>query len=317
MARWLEFLMTVDREGVEAVSELFGRLGDGGVAIQEPIHIIDDEPGYSLRHDHPVEVRTYVIDDDRGPARRQKIEEAVWHLSQIWPLGKLTVGIVDDADWANEWKKHFQIFRVGHRIVIQPDWLSYDPKPDDIVVKLDPGLAFGTGLHPTTRACLRSVEDRVAVGMQVLDVGTGSGILAIAALGGGAAGVVALDVDPIATKAAAGNLARNGLADRATIATGSLPSELAPAGSFDAVMANIIASVIIDLASDLRAVLRPGGILIAGGIIEARAAETLARLLESGFSLLESAQDGDWRSYCLAATTGLPPNRQWESEPRA
>jgi ribosomal protein L11 methyltransferase len=293
--------MTVAGEAVEPVSELFGRLGDGGVTIEEAITPIYEEPGFIRHTEKPVVLRTYIPNDDRAQARRQEIEEAVWHLNQIWPVGELQVGTVDEADWANAWKDHYSVFRIGHRCVIKPEWLEYDEQPGDIVLDLDPGMAFGTGQHPTTAQCLELIERVVQPGQRVLDVGTGSGILSIAALKLGAASAVLLDIDPIATRSAAENLERNRVLDRALIETGSLPHDAAPAGHFDVVLANIIASAIIALAPELRRAAVEGGQLIASGIIASREPDVRAALDAAGYRIDETLQDQDWRT--LLATS--------------
>jgi ribosomal protein L11 methyltransferase len=185
--------------------------------------------------------------------------------------------------------------RIGRRIVIKPTWLAHDPAPDDVVLDLDPGMAFGTGLHPTTRLCLAAIEsaaDRGLVsGARVLDVGCGSGILAIAAAKLGAASVLGVDTDPMAIEATVANAGRNALAERITARAGSLPSG---ATGHDVVLANLIASVLIALAADLRDELRPGGIVLASGIFVDREDEVRVAFEEVGLTVTIRTAEGDW-----------------------
>src|SRR5579885_1428589 len=193
--RWLELTVTAHREAVEALSELLSTHAPGGVAIEEPIALLDDGQDYRIRPDEPVQVRAYLPVDGSQEDARQRLEEALWHLGQIGPnfIGQLTTRFVAEEDWANAWKEYFHVLHVGRRVVIKPSWRDYTPQPGEVVLELDPGMAFGTGLHPTTHMCLELLEQHVQPGMRVLDVGTGSGILALAAAKLGAASVLALD----------------------------------------------------------------------------------------------------------------------------
>lgn len=289
--RWLEFAARVDSEAVEAVSEVFSRVVPGGVAIE-----LEGQPGSDdgfVPGDHAV-VRGYVPLDEHAAAKTRTLEESLWHLSAIWPVGELETREVEEEDWANAWKQHYLTFRVGRRLVIHPVWREYASQPCDIVVSLDPGAAFGTGLHPTTRRCLELLETIVQPGDHVFDVGTGSGILAIAAAKLGAERVLAVDVDEIAVRAARANVALNDLAERITVSEGSADTPLAEL-EYPVVIANIIARVILALAPELVAKLHPGGTLIAAGIIADRVDEVIAEFERLGL-LVECYVDGDWRA---------------------
>jgi ribosomal protein L11 methyltransferase len=185
--------------------------------------------------------------------------------------------------------------RVGRRLVIRPTWRRHRAAPRDVVVALDPGMAFGTGLHPTTRLCLAALEPVAEggrlTGARVLDVGCGSGILAIAALKLGAASVLGVDIDPIAVESTAANARRNRLARRLRVREGSLPTADPP---FDVVLANLVAGVLVPLAAPLRDELRPGGILLASGIIRDREAEVRAAFEAAGLTVAGRSEDGDW-----------------------
>ncbi|HEX6506658.1 MAG TPA: 50S ribosomal protein L11 methyltransferase, partial [Chloroflexota bacterium] len=224
--------------------------------------------------------------------QEHQIEQALWHLQafDLAPVGSLQRHYIDEEDWANAWKEHFQPLKVG-RIVIKPTWREWQAQPDELVVELDPGMAFGTGLHPTTRLMLSALQTRVRPDMRVLDLGTGSGILAIpsAMLG---ADVTALDTSEVAVEVARENVAANSMSGRIRVDRGSID---ALAGEqYDLVLANIIASVLSDLAPRLASALRPGGELLASGIIEERADVVRDAFTEAGLVLTHQESDGDW-----------------------
>lgn len=287
--RWLELACRVDGEAVEAVSEVFARVATGGVAI-EPELVSGADDGAQLSG--WATVKAYLPLNEQATEKRLVVDEALWHLRAIWPVGDLAIRELADEDWATAWKRHYSTFRVGRRLVIHPSWLPYTPRSDDVVVTLDPGSAFGTGLHPTTRRCLELLEETVKPGHDVLDVGTGSGILALAAAGLGARDVLATDVDPLAVEVARTNVQVNRADEVITVMPGSI--DVAPSDRrYDVVVANIIARVIIQLASELVARLRPEGQLIVGGIIADRAEEVSETLARHGVELARFA-DGDW-----------------------
>lgn len=322
---WLELSVDVETEAVESVSELLAQYGyNGGVVVDQPIITGADGPEYSFDTSRPVTVRTYLPLDERAEELRQRIEQALWHFGQIRTVGALSVRSLEEEDWANAWKQHYTIQRLGARTVIVPSWLEYEPLPNDIVLRLDPGMAFGTGLHPTTQLCIGYIEKYVTPAMPVLDLGCGSGILAIAAARLGAT-VLALDTDAIAVTATRENVARNDVAERVTVAEGSLggganldhwlyPTEnqeprtenqeaaiqdrFSVLGSqflgFDLIVANIIARVLSALAGDMAGALTAGGTLIASGIIADREHEVVAAFAAAGLIPLERSQEGDW-----------------------
>jgi ribosomal protein L11 methyltransferase len=294
--RWIEVATRVDNEAVEAVAEVFQRYVHGGVVIDyatEPgQEIAWDEPAL-LAAGQPVTVRGYFPRSREGARRRRALEQALWHLGTIWPVPEPTVREVREEDWANAWKEHFFAHRVGERLVIKPSWREFEGGPDDLVVTLDPGMAFGTGLHPSTRLCLLALERAVRAGDRVLDVGTGSGILAIAAARLGASHVLAVDLDEVAVEAARANVQANGLAGAIEVGGGSV--DAAPTDQrYDLVAANIIARVIVDLAPALAARLRPGGRLVASGILDVRRDEVAAALAAAGLTVEETLEEADW-----------------------
>ncbi len=230
---WLELATTAEPEAVEAVSAVFAEYGQG-VAIEQVVESSRDGDIVSLPSDVPVLIKTYLPARDPAAAERQaKIEKAVWALGKLRDVAPLQVRTLREADWANAWKEYFFVHRVGKRTVIVPSWrqAEYEPRADDVVLLLDPGMAFGTGLHPTTRLCLQAVEDCVTPGMRVLDVGAGSGILAIAAARLGASAVEAVEIDAVAANVCQQNVERNGVADVVHVTAGPLTG--APRQQYD------------------------------------------------------------------------------------
>lgn len=314
---WLEISIEVEPESVETVAEILARYGyNGGVVVEQSWIAGDEGPEFQYDPTRPVWLRTYLPFDDQVEETRQRIEHALWHVSQIRPLGPLQTRTLAEEDWANAWKQFYSVLRIGERTVIVPSWLEYQPQPDDIVLWLDPGMAFGTGLHPTTRLCLQLLERMVQPDQHVLDLGTGSGILAIAAAKLGAGHVLALDNDPIAVRVAQENVERNQVSAVVQVAEGSLgvgqamghwlsgdfgPAEPDPAlraqtpqAMFDLIAANLIAKVLVTLAPDLAAALKPGGYLISSGIIDIKEHEVIAAFTAVGLTLVERHCEGEW-----------------------
>jgi ribosomal protein L11 methyltransferase len=298
--RWLELTVTCDNEAIEAVSEIFGRVGQGS-AIRPTRLIRDPADELSAREDPtaPYEITAHIPEDEAAPAAVEATERALWHLQAfgLRPVGELRVRSVDDADWTEAWKAGYVPQRIG-RVVIVPSWLDEPIKADEVALRLDPGMAFGTGLHPTTRGCLTLLQEISPMPPLVLDVGSGSGILALAALRLGAERAVCYDTDPLAVEATLANAAANDLAGRVTAQLGSLPPK--PVGDpYPLVIANLVAAVLVDLAEPLAAHTAAGGILLASGIIESRADEVLEALTGTGLALEGRLDDGEWVSLQL------------------
>ncbi len=296
---WLELAVTADVEAVEAVSEILGRVAPGGITIEPAFDLVDEGLGARVDPTRPATVRAYVPARDRAAAERAAAEvaEALGHLQAfgLRPIGDLRTRVVAEADWADAWKAYFPVMRIGRRLVIRPTWRRHRRRPDDVVLALDPGMAFGTGLHPTTRLCLAAIEtlaDRGRLeGARVLDVGCGSGILAIAALKLGAATALALDTDPIAIEATTANARRNAMVRRVTTRFGSLPSG-GPAS--DIVLANLIAGILVPLAAGLRDELRVGGSLLASGIFVDREVDVRRAFGRAGLTVTGRSAEGEW-----------------------
>jgi ribosomal protein L11 methyltransferase len=297
---WLEVRVDADAESVEAVAELFGRYGyNHGVVIQEPFVQDDDGDHITIDPARPVAVSTYLPVNEHLGAVLRRIEEGVWHLRQIGQVGELQTLDRPEAEWADAWKKYFRVTRIGRRFVVRPRWLDYEPRADDVVISLDPGLAFGTGLHPTTDLCLRTMEDLDLAGHQVLDAGAGSGILSIAAAKLGAARVDAVEIDQVAIPALRSNIALNELAERIRVIPGDVGSVIPSGARYDLVVANIISRILISAAAPLSAATRVGGYLLLSGVIETHEADVVAAFSEVGLDIRARRTAGDWIALLL------------------
>jgi ribosomal protein L11 methyltransferase len=300
---WLELTVQTHPEAVESVSELLHRYTTGGVAIEEPIELIDDGQEYRVLTGLPVKVHAYLPIDGKEEASSKQVAEGLWHLSSLGPqfVGDLQTRVVREEDWANAWKDYYHVTHIGQRLVIRPSWREYLPKNNEVVLELDPGMAFGTGLHPTTRMCLEQIEQRMRPNIRVLDVGTGSGILALAAAKLGAANVHCIDNSSVAVESALANAEMNHMSDRVNVVLAVLDEAEATrlAGQYDLVLANIIARVIGSIAANLAEVLAPEGILITSGIIEERRHEAEKPLLATGLKLIDQVMIDDWVTLIL------------------
>lgn len=248
--RWIELSVEATAASVDAVSDILVEAGTGGAVIGKTFA---DSP------DNPNRVTGYLPVDDRLEERLGRIRDRV-RLLPTFGLSlqsdEISIDWIEDQEWETAWKKHFKPVRVG-RIIVKPTWEQIDAGPDDLVVEIDPAMAFGTGYHPTTQLCLLALQDYVKPGDIVLDVGTGSGVLAIAAALLGAQRVSAIDIDTIAVDTAIENVAQNGLSDLIDVMRADTP--MAYGDEANVVVANIIAKVLIDMASDLAAKVMPEG----------------------------------------------------------
>jgi ribosomal protein L11 methyltransferase len=324
---WLEISVTAASEAVGIVAELFDRMVPGGGVIETPVDCFEYELSAVPPPDKAI-VRGYLPLDGAAEELPQELERGLWLLQALYPISEPLVRHVAEDGWAQAWKEQYHLQRVGKRIVIVPAWEDYAPIAGEAVIRLEPGMAFGTGLHASTRLCLAALEACLVPDATVLDVGTGSGVLAIAAAKLGARSVLALDTDPVAVAVARENVANNGVASQVTVRHGSLPGGYVPrhfasggelsllhSGHFDLVLVNILAPVIVGLAPALAARLSPfantagehrpvgsqepaqmrrQGRLVAAGLIESQEQDVADALQAQGLRIIDRAHEQDW-----------------------
>jgi ribosomal protein L11 methyltransferase len=279
-------ITNIDGEAAETVSDLFNRYGQGGAVIEA------FPPDFEK-----VTVRTVISSDDEG--RRTQIEAMLALIGQALPSGlpEPQYQTVGESDWANSWKEHFHVVRIGRRFVVKPSWRDYTPVDDDIVIKIDPGLAFGSGLHPTTQLCLKLFEEMDLTGQNLFDVGTGSGVLSIAALKLGAGPIRAVDIDDVAVRVAEENFELNGFPlNQANSPIETAVGSVADTGGqqWQFVVANILAHILIKLMPDLAAAIVPGGKLILSGMIAEQEEEVTTVANRYHLQVIDRKTEEDW-----------------------
>lgn len=294
---WTEIAVSVPFDRADAAADVLRDLAPGGIAIQEPYVPLDPEEGVRLESWRPAVLTLYLPVDASFAERRRLLAERLSTLPEVLAVNERPLR---EQDWAQSWKEFFQVEHVGRRIVVRPTWRDYSPRPNEIVIDLDPGMAFGTGQHPTTRLCLRALEDLVQPGIDLLDLGCGSGILALAAARLGCRSVLALDVEPVAVEAARGNVRQNHLEQTIQVERGSLGNAwplATPAIEFcDLLVANIHSAAIGALGAPIATALRPGARFIGSGIVDTRIDEALVGLAAGGLRIEEIQTEGDWRA---------------------
>jgi ribosomal protein L11 methyltransferase len=294
--RYVELSVAVDAREAERAADVLGAVTGAGVAIELPFAQATLEDPAVRRSDLPALLRVYVTGEDDTSALRDETSRA---FERAGIAGDATLRLVDEQDWADAWKEHFHVERFG-RVVVVPSWRTHAPRPGDVVLTLDPGMAFGTGQHETTRMCLEALSRHVRTGMRVLDAGCGSGILAVAAARLGAADVLATDVDPDCVRIATENAQTNGVAACVrTRAVSPGDDSWSEGERFEVVVANILAGTIIGLAPVFARTLVADGRLIASGIIAAREGEVVRALERAGLRVDTRRALGEWR--CIEA----------------
>ena len=303
--RWVEVTVRAMPADVEAVADALRDAQAGSVAIEPAIRISDDADfAYELL-DAPSTVRASLPAPFDASARRA-LRRRLAALPLSAPLGRLQYADLGEREWGEEWKRHFHVLHAG-RLVVRPSWEPYDPAPDEVVIELDPGRAFGTGQHATTRLCLLALQDALTPGADVrdvLDVGAGSGILAIGAALLGARTVRALDIDASTIEVARENAERNGVAHIVTAEAGSLgddwPWPDPPKDCADVLVANISSTVLAELLPDVARALRPGGTFIGSGFMAPGGAAVEAATRAAGLDVRGTHWDSEWG--CIVAS---------------
>ncbi len=285
---WFEITARVTPEQVDAVSAVMRDVSPGGVSVEEAIDILGPEKGFLVRENEPVFVRAYLPSSELGAVLVSDLRLAM----EAFPSVELIAKPIYEQDWAVSWREFFGIVDSGGRLLIVPSWIEHTPQAGQLAIRLDPGRAFGTGHHETTRLCLSSLEEHVSATDEVLDVGTGSGVLAIGAVLLGAARVTAMDIDPIAAEVAVENCKENGVLGRVAVSAGTLTP--AHAGRYDLVVANISTDANIGLAPSFAVVTKPGGKLILSGILGVDAPRAREAMVAAGFDLLALRYERDW-----------------------
>lgn len=304
MESWLQVSIKVTHEAVEAVADLLREVGArNGVEIEDPLLLnqLRESATWELcdiPHQENTEVVTvsaYYPENDQLQEKLDAIEQGLQTIEER--IGKFRFGPtlfrqISEKDWANTWKQYFHTTKVGKKIVIKPSWETYEPQGEEKVIALDPGMAFGTGTHATTSMCIQRLEELVTPDCEVFDVGTGSGILAMAAALLGAKTIHAVDIDEKAVEVARENIAQNGLSDRVTVNQGNLLD--GTPGQADLIIANIIADIIILVLPEVAVKLRQNGQFLASGIIEERLPDVEKAAKENGFTFLDVKRKAGW-----------------------
>ena len=306
---WIEVSVITKSEALEPISGIFYSLDCKGVAIEDPEDILGREQGpltwdfadiNVLEHKGKVAVvKAYFAEEDNIEDVLAYVKERLSELKEMGlDLGEAKVEHekMHEEDWANTWKQYYKPSKVGEKIVVKPIWEEYEAKDGELVVDLDPGMAFGTGTHETTRMCIQALERYVKEESTVFDVGCGSGILAIAAAKLGAKLAVGVDLDPVAVESSIENVGYNNL-NNIEILHGNLVEVID--GKADIVVANILAEIICILTDDVKRVLKDGGVFITSGIIHDRVDMVCEKLEATGFEVIEKNRDGEWN--CIVA----------------
>lgn len=293
---WLEVSVQVNGEAAEAVAEVLSRYAPQGVAFDFGIDdSVPDTPNSDRAAESAsqVTVKAYLPVDEDIAKHQREVEAGLGHLRHIWPvIPEPAFAPVQDQDWTSLWKEQIPVLHLGQHVVIKPSWRSYTPKPGELILEMDPGMAFGTGLHPTTQLCVLATEALVTPDAEVLDLGTGTGILAMIAAKLGAQHILAVDNDEDAVIAARRNAAKNKISDQIELVHGSLEDVTS---AYDLVLANILAPIIISMAhAGLAERVRHGGTLVASGILEEQADAVAAALEATGLQVTERRQQDEW-----------------------
>lgn len=310
---WTQIDIYTTTAGIEPVGAMLLELGVNGYEVRDAADFeafLEGKPG---RWDYIDEallrlrgaetaLTVYLAENGQGEETLGALRRALERLRALdtrgeWGRLEVALRTVREEDWSTAWKQYFKPVKVGERLAVCPSWEEYASAPGEVVVRIDPGMAFGTGTHDSTRLCMRLLEHYVRPCARVLDIGCGSGILAVSALLLGAGEALGVDIDETAVRVAGENAALNGVAERCRFVCGNLTDRVS--GRFDLILANIVADIILELAPQVPAFLAEGGVFIASGIIDTREEEVLAELLKEGFSLLAREISRGWVALAL------------------
>ncbi|MFE5427010.1 MULTISPECIES: 50S ribosomal protein L11 methyltransferase [Bacillaceae] len=303
--KWSEFAIQTTNEAVEPVSNILHEAGASGVVIEDPLELVKERENvfgeiYHLNpDDYPDEgvvIKAYLPVNSFLGDTIDAIKESINNLLLFdIDLGKNVVSIseVNEEEWATAWKKYYNPVKISERFTIVPTWEDYTPvSSDELIIELDPGMAFGTGTHPTTVMCIQALERTVQPGDLVVDVGTGSGVLSIAAALLDAKRIQSLDLDEVAVQSAKQNVELNNVQDKVSVSQGNLLDGVNEQA--DIVVANILAEVIMRFTDDVAKVVKPGGYFIASGIIQTKKQDVKEAIIASGFTVEETILMEDW-----------------------
>ncbi|MEA5007521.1 50S ribosomal protein L11 methyltransferase [Clostridium tyrobutyricum] len=305
---WIELSIATTSSAVEAISGILYNTGVQGISVEDPedIEFKKKHPGdwdyfdnSLLKQKDYAIIRAYYKKNENFQESLNYIKESINNLQEFGidkGKGTVTVKRVKEQDWENNWKQYYKPTKVGSKIVVVPIWENYKIADDEIPVYLDPGMAFGTGTHETTRMCIKMLENYVGSNSVVFDIGTGSGILSIASAKLNAKQVIGVDLDPVAVKSARENVTYNNISN-IKILHGNLMDVVS--GKADIIVANIIADIIIPLCDTVKKFLRPGGVFISSGILKEREQEVIDKLEKSDFTVEKIDEDGEWS--CITA----------------
>ena len=306
--KWIEVTIKTTTEAVEAITNILDDLRTGGVMIEDPKDFLFqkkseldwdyvEEEVFNKRNSDGVLIKTYISEERNVMELVETIKQKVSALTGFGidiGEGSVSLGQVNEEDWANEWKKYYKPTKIGQKLVVKPTWEEYEVQDGDLVIELDPGMAFGTGTHETTTMCMRELEKYVREDSKVFDIGCGSGILEIAAAKLGAKDVIAVDLDEVAVKVAAENVVENHVQDSVKVLHGNLIDVVDDKA--DVVVANIIADIIKILAKDVHSCMKEDAVFISSGIIHAKVDEVKESLVENGFEIVEVKTLGEWNA---------------------
>ena len=306
--KWSEFAIQTTNEAVEPVSNILHEAGASGVVIEDPLELVKERENvfgeiYHLNpDDYPDEgvlIKAYLPVNSFLGETVDAIKESINNLLQFEiDLGRNIVSIseVNEEEWATAWKKYYNPVKISERFTIVPTWEDYTPvSSDELIIELDPGMAFGTGTHPTTVMCIQALERTIVPGDLVVDVGTGSGVLSIAAALLDAKRVQALDLDEVAVRSAIQNVELNNVQEKVSVSQGNLLDGVDERA--DVVVANILAEVIMRFTDDVAKIVKPGGHFIASGIIQPKKQDVKEAIQASGFIIVETIQMEDWVAF--------------------